>query len=160
MGKMNELSQAIEELHHCGETLIYIADTLSEIFNGSDEANKMHPSIEEVPALTVTLEQVRAVLSAKSSAGLMGQVRMLLGLHSAKKLSEVNKEDYAMLLAQAGKLELLDEISKTLAEKERNGLSSIFPALFEHHYATGLADLKPDYYESFLRDAKELNDAQ
>jgi hypothetical protein len=137
-----------------------MADLLEEELKGSIETAPKAEAEKKAEKKTVALEDVRAALSAKSSAGLSSQVRMLLGLHSAKKLSEVKKEEYELLLAQAEKLELLEEISKTLGEKEKNGLASIFPALFEHHYATSLADLKPDYYESFLRDAKELNDAQ
>jgi hypothetical protein len=32
------------------------------------------------------------------------------------------------------------------------------PAIFEHHYATSLEDLKPEYYPGFLRDIRRLAD--
>ena len=78
-----------------------MADLLEEELKGSIETAPKAEAEKKAEKKTVALEDVRAALSAKSSAGLSSQVRMLLGLHSAKKLSEVKKEEYELLLAQA-----------------------------------------------------------
>ena len=48
-----------------------------------------------------TLEQVRAVLADKSRSGHTAKVRELLERHGATRLSEVNPDRYAELLADA-----------------------------------------------------------
>lgn len=106
-----------------------------------------------------TLEEVRGILALKAKEGMGAQVRMLLQLHGAQKLSEIAPGKFGMLARQGEKLETLDVIAATLEKQKANGFEDAFPALFEHHYATGLADLDPNYYESFLSDAEELNHA-
>jgi len=53
------------------------------------------------PAPTVTLEQVRAILTEKSRIGYTTQVRELLSRYGATKLSGVDPSEYAALLADA-----------------------------------------------------------
>ena len=43
MGKVNELSQLIEELNRCGNTLIGISEELKNLFSGSEDAKKTEP---------------------------------------------------------------------------------------------------------------------
>ena len=98
MGKMNELSQAIDELHRCGDALIGVADSLRELFCGNTaKAEEQLTSETVAPALT--LEQVRAVLAEKSRSGLTAQVRELLIKHGASKLSDIDPKEYPALLA-------------------------------------------------------------
>ena len=40
MGKVSELSQLIEELNRCGNTLIGISEDLKNLFSGSEEAKE------------------------------------------------------------------------------------------------------------------------
>lgn len=40
MGKVSELSQLIEELNRCGNTLIGISEDLKNLFSGSEEAKR------------------------------------------------------------------------------------------------------------------------
>lgn len=101
MGKMNELSMAIDELHRCGEALISVADSLRELFSEGDEANDVQVVAKAAPAPTVTLEQVRAILTEKSRIGYTTQVRELLSRYGATKLSGVDPSEYAALLADA-----------------------------------------------------------
>ena len=70
MGKVSELSQLIEELNRCGNTLIGISEDLKNLFSGSEEAKEKEPKTkvtEETPAKaakkekTLSLEDVRAV---------------------------------------------------------------------------------------------------
>ena len=103
MGKMNELSQAIDELHRCGDALIGVADSLRELFCGNTaEAEEQLTSETVAPALT--LEQVRAVLAEKSRSGLTAQVRELLIKHGASKLSDIDPKEYPALLADVEEL--------------------------------------------------------
>ena len=100
MGKMNELSQAIDELRRCGDALIGVADSLRELFSGNDAEAEAQPTVEAAkPALT--LEQVRAALAEKSRGGYTAQVRELLIKHGAAKLSDIAPAEYPALMADA-----------------------------------------------------------
>ena len=122
MSKMSQLAAELDELHHCGEILIGISDTLREMFSGGEEtaeaqetpaekqkgktkAAKTAPTKEpEKPAepeKQLTLADVRAVLAEKSRAGFTEEVKALLVKHGADKLSEVLESEYAALLADA-----------------------------------------------------------
>ena len=52
------------------------------------------------PKKPITIEQVRAVMSAKSDEGKTAQVKALLMKYDAGKLSGVKPEDYADLLRE------------------------------------------------------------
>lgn len=52
------------------------------------------------PKKPITIEQVRAVMSAKSDEGKTAQVKALLMKYDAGKLSGVKPEDYADLLQE------------------------------------------------------------
>ncbi len=109
MGKMSELAMELAELKHCGEVLIGISETLTEMFSSADsEPEKAEkktagkktakPEPEKKP---LTLEEVRAVLAEKSRAGHMAKVKVLLTRHGADKLSEIDPAEYPALLAEA-----------------------------------------------------------
>jgi hypothetical protein len=55
----------------------------------------------QVPIKQPTIEEVRAVLAAKSQAGHQMEVKNLLLKYDSGKLSGVKPEDYASLLADA-----------------------------------------------------------
>jgi hypothetical protein len=60
------------------------------------------PVVEKQPAtLAIKLEDVRTVLAEISRSGKTAQMKELLGMFGASKLSDVNPEDYAALLAAA-----------------------------------------------------------
>lgn len=80
MGKVSELSQLIEELNRCGNTLIGISEDLKNLFSGSEEAEETEPKTKvakETPAKapkkekTLSLEDVRAVMADKSRKALL-----------------------------------------------------------------------------------------
>ena len=50
MGKMSELAAELVELKRCGEVLIGISETLTEMFSGTDEEPAAEPKAEEKPA--------------------------------------------------------------------------------------------------------------
>lgn len=118
MSKMSKLAAELDELHHCGEVLIGISDTLREMFSGEEvpetqetqetptgkpkgkaKATKTAP--EKEPEKQLTLADVRAVLAEKSRAGFTEEVKALIAKHGADRLSEVPETEYAALLADA-----------------------------------------------------------
>lgn len=104
MSKMSELHLLVTELKNCGEALIGISESLSELFTDKEPAQATEQPKAEVPApesKPVTLEAVRAILAEKSRAGYTAEVRTLLEKHGAKKLSEIDPSEYSALLAEA-----------------------------------------------------------
>lgn len=65
------------------------------------KAEKAEPEPSAPAKSTLTLEQVRAVLAEKSRAGHTAEVKALLLKHGADKLSDIDPEHYAALLADA-----------------------------------------------------------
>ena len=87
---MNELSAAVAEIRKCSELLLEVAEALT--------------SVNESPGTQVekiTMEEVRAVLAQKAASGLSDEVKALLDKHGAKKLSDINPEDYDQLIKEA-----------------------------------------------------------
>lgn len=110
MGKMSELAAELAELKRCGEVLIGISETLTEMFSGADEEPAAETKTEEKPAKKpekkqkakeVTLAEVRAVLAEKSRQGHTGEVKELLAKYGADKLSGVDPAKYADLMKEA-----------------------------------------------------------
>lgn len=106
MGKMSELAAELAELRRCGEVLIGISETLTEMFSGADaepvpEAKEEKKPAKKAKAKEVTLAEVRAVLAEKSRQGHTAEVKDLLAKYGADKLSEVDASKYAELKAEA-----------------------------------------------------------
>ena len=104
MSKMSELSEVVNELRRCGETLIDISDSIADLFSSSESAvvpDEPQGPIPAGPEKAITLEEVRSVLSEKSRDGYTAEVRSLLLKHGAEKLSEINPSVYPMLLSEA-----------------------------------------------------------
>ena len=104
MSKMSELSLVVTELKRCGEALISISESLADLCCGKGDAHTADQSKAEVPIpdeKSISLEAVRAVLAEKSRAGHTAKVRELLEKHGAAKLSEIDPQKYAALLAEA-----------------------------------------------------------
>jgi hypothetical protein len=106
---------------------------------------------------SLSLTDVRAILADKSRDGHTGQIRTLLEKYGASKLSEIDPVHYRDLMDEALCLGATrEDIEAAMAEKELQGLGNSFAAVFEHHGATCLEDLKAEYYPSFLRDIRRL----
>lgn len=104
MGKMSELAAELLELRHCGEILIGIADTLTEMFSGEKETETPVVATTEAPAEVkkeYSFIEVRAALTEKSRSGKTAEVKALLRKHGADKLSEIKPEEYAALVEEA-----------------------------------------------------------
>ena len=111
---MNEIGLAVDELRSAAQSLSAAADSLTSLFsNDADAVENMmpgtttnsheHNAVESNPS-PVTLEQVRAALAEKSRDGFTDEVRALLHIHGANKLSEIDPGEYEALLTEVGEL--------------------------------------------------------
>ena len=66
----------------------------------AEQGAEATPEAAPEPTKKITIEQVRAVMSAKSDEGKTAQVKALLMKYDAGKLSGVKPEDYADLLRE------------------------------------------------------------
>ena len=113
MSKMSELAMVLSELKQCGESLMHISDELTEIFSIPDvkepkkekaSAKKKEPDPKpepEVPKREYTFTEVRTFLADKSRAGHTAEVKKILAAHGADKLSDLDKAEYAAVMAEA-----------------------------------------------------------
>ena len=96
MTEKTELSAAIEQLRNTAQQILAVADWLEGTGHFEKEQAQTVP---QEPALT--LEEVRAILAAKSRDGFTAQIRDLLRKYDAGKLSEVDPSNYKSLVADA-----------------------------------------------------------
>jgi len=95
MGKMSELDLCVGELRSTAQSLNSVADSLTALFSGTQPEISVQPTSKPL-----TLEDVRAVLAEKSRNGHTAKIRELLEKHGAAKLSEIDPQKYAALLAE------------------------------------------------------------
>ena len=100
MSKMSELDLCVIELRSAAQSLNTVADSLTSLFSGSQPRTSVQPESKPT-SKPLTLEDVRAVLAEKSRNGHTAKVRELLEKHGAAKLSEIDPQKYAALLAEA-----------------------------------------------------------
>ena len=100
MSKMSELDLCVIELRSAAQSLNTVADSLTALFSGSQPESSVQPESKPT-SKPLTLEDVRAVLAEKSRNGHTAKVRELLEKHGAAKLSEIDPQKYAALLAEA-----------------------------------------------------------
>jgi len=147
------------------QALIAEAMTILNTASSSLGALMARMEVKEEPARQeakqLTLVEVRAVLADKSRSGFTEQIRGLLEKYGAPKLSEIDPSRYQNLMDEALCLGATrQDLEAALAEKREEGLGDLFDAVFGHHYATSLEDLKEEYYPSFLRDIRRLGREQ
>lgn len=78
MSKMSELNLLVQELKKCGESLVNIADELTEIFSETGEKKTEAPA---GPTKEYTFTEVRAFLAEKSRAGHTAEIWKILEAH-------------------------------------------------------------------------------
>ncbi len=100
MSKMSELDLCVIELRSAAQSLNTVADSLTALFSGSQPKSSVQPESKPT-SKPLTLEDVRAVLAEKSRNGHTAKIRELLEKHGATKLSEIDPQKYAALLAEA-----------------------------------------------------------
>lgn len=102
MEKMSELVAELAELKHCGEELIRISKTLTDMFLSTDaESKEDAKDVLKAEKKQVSLEEVRAVLAEKSISGHREAVKVLLDKYGADRLSDIEPSKYVALLADA-----------------------------------------------------------
>lgn len=121
MSKMSELSQTLDDLITCGETLIKTANEIRKLFTETTQAadsdtpktTRTKKAAKEKPAETAPPEEpsttspplkkedVRAVLAEKSSKGFKTEIKDLLKKYGAAQLKQVNPDDYEALINDA-----------------------------------------------------------
>lgn len=113
MSRVKLLLDVIEDVRSLADSLQAVADAMME----SEPEQEEKPAKKAAPKKTpkpdakkdirpkvekpLTLEDVRAVLADKSRKGHTAEVKQLLVKHGADKLSEIDPEKYAVLLADA-----------------------------------------------------------
>lgn len=97
MSKISEMDATIRELRDIASSINDVANWLAGTFSAAEPEAKL-VSTEE-PQLS--LEEVRAILAEKSRNGFTAQIRGLLQKYGAKKLSEINPDNYKALVADA-----------------------------------------------------------
>ncbi len=131
-------------------------DALAALQAKWEQKTSVQPVTKPVPK-PLTLVEVRAVLADKSRDGHTEHIRALLEKYGAPKLSEIDPARYRDLLDEALCLGATrGDIEQALSEKEKQGEGDSFGAIFQHHGATSIEDLKEEYYPSFLRDIRRL----
>ena len=100
--EMQTLASVVDSMHKLAEGLETLAIYLLRDAGEQQVVSDSKAAKETEPAQPrVTLEEVRAVLAEKSSAGHTDEVRKLLQAFGAAKLSAVDPKDYAALKAKA-----------------------------------------------------------
>ena len=97
---MSELDLCVGELRSAAQSLNAVADSLTALFSGSQPESSVQPESNPT-SKPLTLEEVRAVLAEKSRNGHTAKIRELLEKYGAAKLSEIDPQKYAALLAEA-----------------------------------------------------------
>lgn len=102
MSKTSEVEQVIRELRDAASLLNDTANWLYGFFSADNvqEHNAGSAETQEQQKKHLTLEEVRAVCADKSRAGFTVEVKAIITKHGADKLSSVNPEDYAAVLAE------------------------------------------------------------
>ena len=103
MRRTKLLLDVVKDIRCLADSLQALASAISED-DIADESSVTAVETVAKPPVTVTLEQVRAVLAEKSHDGLTEQVRGLLQKYGAQKLSAIASDRYADLLREAKEL--------------------------------------------------------
>ena len=96
-----------KELKDCGNRLIEIADALLESCSPTTEEKqeiKEEPVTAKEPEKTYTLEEVRAILSAKSKAGFREQVKEMINKRGVDNLTKLDPSEYPSLVKEVAGL--------------------------------------------------------
>lgn len=99
MSRIKLLLNLIEDVRAVADDLQTIADAMASD-EPVEEAAEAPPEKNE-PEETIRLEDVRAVLAAKSREGYGAQVRELIAKHGGTKLSDIDPAEYGAVLKEA-----------------------------------------------------------
>lgn len=128
MGKMKDLSTILDSMVECGNSLVTSATALKDLCDNiqqcgntlqstatalkdyyssasTDEptaalSDKQETEPSEEPVKTYTLEEVRAILSAKSKAGFREQVKEMITKRGVGNLTKLDPAEYPSLVKE------------------------------------------------------------
>ena len=100
--KKKSLEVLCKELKECGNRLSEIADALleSHCITAMDTQDVREKSNSVEPEKVYTLEEVRAILSAKSKAGFREQVKEMINKRGVDNLTKLNPAEYPSLVEE------------------------------------------------------------
>lgn len=132
MGKMKDLSTILDSMVECGSSLAESATALKDLCDNikqcgntlqsaatalknyyssasADEPTAALPDKQETepskePVKTYTLEEVRAILSAKSKAGFREQVKEMITKRGVDNLTKLDPAEYPSLVKEVEEL--------------------------------------------------------
>lgn len=140
MGKMKELSTVLDEIVTCGETLVQGAEKLRdmmEIIDGLAECGKA--LISSGKALKDYFSDTEETKPAAKKT----EKKEAKHAAAAKTENTLSKED----------------VRKVLAEVSQAGHRSEVIELLKKHGADNITALKPELYETVIKEAEGLKDA-
>ena len=102
MSRIKLLLDLIEDVRAVADDLQTIADAMASDEPAAEPTEKpVQENPAEKPEETIRLEDVRAVLAAKSRDGYGAQVRELIAKHGGSKLSDIDPSEYGAVLKEA-----------------------------------------------------------
>ena len=104
MSRIKLLLDVVHDLESLTESLRTLANAVASDEPSAESEEK--PTTQETPevkptAKTISVEDVRAVLTPISQSGKAAQVKTLLIKHGANRLSDIDPSEYGSLLADA-----------------------------------------------------------
>ncbi len=104
MSRIKLLLDLIEDVRAVANDLQTIADAMASDEPAAEATETLVQKVaaeKEEPKEAIRLEDVRAVLAAKSRDGYGAQVRELITRHGGSKLSDINPSEYGAMLKEA-----------------------------------------------------------
>lgn len=101
MSRIKLLLDLIGDVRAVADDLQAIADAMANDEEPAVKESAEKPSQEIHAEKTIRLEDVRAVLAAKSRDGYGAQVRELIARHGGSKLSDISPSEYGAMLKEA-----------------------------------------------------------
>lgn len=135
--------------------------TLKPLLTVQKEEARQEKKAEIKKREPLTKEAVRSILLEKSKSGWKAEIKKALDRYSKNgTLTGVPEENYETLMREISwtcrEPITAEEVQAMAEEIESRGFGNELKQLFEHHYATGVSDLKAEYYPSFMRDAEVI----
>lgn len=101
MSKIKLLREVAADLKNLAESIQSLVEAMDDGYENTTLSDAQSKTKETPIENEITLEQVRTVLAEKSYDGFTKEVRKLIEKYGAKRLSEINSDNYASLLADA-----------------------------------------------------------
>lgn len=109
MSKMKDLSMILDNMIECGNRLIETANALKDFYSSTEDEKEVATPVAKPkeavapatePEKAYTLEEVRAILSAKSKAGFREQVKEMITKRGVDNLTKLDPSEYPSLVKE------------------------------------------------------------